>query len=196
MVRYVRVKIQKKNGRRSVCAKKQYYAINMSVFELFGFSRGVRFVRPAVFPTLPLPSPETREGRRREQGGGGGDSEGWEGGHSIDTPRHSEGNHAKYFPLSVLRAPRLLLHTHTHIWSEKVLKVNTHTHRLGESVAHSHTHKSLWVLFFFGRLYVRLLCPSRSGQRAVAASVFLSVRRGSKSGNAIASAVSLQRVSS
>lgn len=76
--------------------------------------QGVRFVRPAVFPTLPLPSLETRGGR---------------GGHSIGTPRHSEGNHAKYFPLSVVRAS----HTHTHTQNTVLI------HTLGDSVAHSNT---------------------------------------------------------
>lgn len=91
------------------------------------------------FSHSPLSGDERGETAKGERGGGGGESE--EGrGHSIGTPRHSEGNHAKYFPLSVVRASRLLLHTHTHIWFEKVLKVNTH--KLGESVAHSNTHDS------------------------------------------------------
>lgn len=85
---------------------------------LYGGEAVVKFVCAANFP--PLYEDErgatSRKGRRRR----------WGGGHSIGTPRHSEGNHPKYFPLCVASAPGLLLLLHTHVQFEKVLKLNTH----------------------------------------------------------------------
>lgn len=81
------------------------------------FFRGdkIGFVCPAVFPLSS--SPLSLSLRRRERGATArkGRRRRWRGewgGHSIGTPRHSEGNHPKYFPLCVARASRLLLHTH------------------------------------------------------------------------------------
>lgn len=147
----------------------------------------VEFVCPASFP-LPPPlygderGATAREGRRRW----------WGGGHSIGTPRHSEGNHPKYFPLCVARALGLLLlaHTHTHIHFEKVLKVKTHSwpkcsshitqFTLTLTLSGIHTEiVQLWRLV--GSLYLP------QGERAV----ILSVSWGTKSGKAIVMVLTL-----
>lgn len=96
---------------------------------LVATKQGSNLCAPPLFPlSLPsrLPSREgeratARKGRRETVGGGGG-------GHSIGTPRHSEGNHPKYFPLCAVRALRLLLHAHTH------------THTVWESAKREYTH--------------------------------------------------------
>lgn len=90
------------------------FVVSSSVHVLFSVAtkQGVKFVHPAVFPTPPSLLWSLKESESREEEETVGRGEG--GGHSIGTPRHSEGNHPKYFPLCVARALRLLLHAHTH----------------------------------------------------------------------------------
>lgn len=153
------------------------------VFELCGFScfrlssscmfrsswwqtKGSDLCVPPFFP-LSLPSPETRGERQRRRGWRGGERGGR---HSIGTPRHSKGNHPKYFPLSVARASRLLLHIHTHIHTvwESAKSEYTHTHwekvLLMRATGHlcPHVDSDCSYEWLMGILYVRLLLVWRA----------------------------------